>query len=152
MNSQKQAKAFIKVSRMFFLVLNWTTTSWRSNDKPLLLATVRKQKILWTWPRKWQAKVEEAEEVPGLIVTYTEEEINTFKDDVASENTKMSTSTSIRRLQSFYLEKYKTELNLNSISKTEAPQLLKHFFFVEIRQTGKENEGKYKPGLTTDVP
>ena len=58
------------------------------------------------------------EEVPGSIVTYTEEEINTFKDDMSSENTKKSTSTSVRRLQSWYLEKYKTELNLNSISKT----------------------------------
>ena len=81
------------------------------------------------------------EEVPGSIVTYTGEEINTFKDDMSSENTKKSTSTSVRRLQSWYLEKYKTELNLNSISTTEAPQLLKHFF-VEIRQTGKESKGK----------
>ena len=65
---------------------------------------------------------------------------------MASENTKKNTSTSVRRLQSWYLEKYKTELNLNSISTTEAPQLLKHFF-VEIRQTGKENKGKeYEPG------
>ena len=54
------------------------------------------------------------EEMPGLIVTYTKEEINTFKDDMASENTKKSTSTSVRRLQSWYF----TELNLNSISKT----------------------------------
>ena len=65
---------------------------------------------------------------------------------MASENTKKNTSTSVRRLQSWYLEKYKKELNLNSISTTEAPQLLKHFF-VEIRQTGKENKGKeYEPG------
>ena len=86
------------------------------------------------------------EEVPGSIVTYTEEEINTFKDDMSSENTKKSTSTSVRRLQSWHLEKYKTELNLNSISTTEALQFLKHFF-VEIRQTGKENKGKeYEPG------
>ena len=48
------------------------------------------------------------EEVPGSIVTYTEE-ITTFKDDMSSENTKKSTSTSVRRLQSWYLEKYKTE-------------------------------------------
>ena len=27
------------------------------------------------------------EGVPGPIVTYTEEEINTFKDDMSSENT-----------------------------------------------------------------
>ena len=61
------------------------------------------------------------EEAPGSIVTYTEEEINTFKDNMSSENTKKSTSTSVRRLQSWYLEKYKTELNLNSIATTEAP-------------------------------
>ena len=54
------------------------------------------------------------EEVPGSIVTYIEEEINTFKDDTASENTNKSTSTSV---QSWFLEEYKTELNLNSISK-----------------------------------
>ena len=37
---------------------------------------------------------------------------------MASENTKKSTSNSVRRLQSWYLEKYKKELNFNSISKT----------------------------------
>ena len=77
------------------------------------------------------------EEVPGSIVTYTEEEINTFKDDMSSENTKKSTSTSVRRLQSWYLEKYKTELNLNSISTTEAPQLLKHFLLKYDKQEKK---------------
>ena len=30
-------------------------------------------------------------EVPGSIVTYTEEEINTFKDHIVPENTKKST-------------------------------------------------------------
>ena len=58
------------------------------------------------------------EEVPGSIVTYTEEEINTFKDDMAPENTKKSTPLAIVLAESWYLEKYKTELNLNSISKT----------------------------------
>ena len=52
-------------------------------------------------------------EVPGSTLTYTEEEINTFKEDMSSENTKKSTSFPVRRLQSCYLEKYKTELNLN---------------------------------------
>ena len=59
------------------------------------------------------------EEVPGSIVTYTEEEINTFKDDMAPENTNKSTPRRRRnRPESWYLEKYKTELNLNNISKT----------------------------------
>ena len=31
------------------------------------------------------------EEVPGSIVTYTEEEINTFKDHIVPENTKKGT-------------------------------------------------------------
>ena len=34
------------------------------------------------------------EEVPGSIITYTEEEINAFKDDMASENKKKSTPQS----------------------------------------------------------
>ena len=123
------------------------------HKKPLSLATTRKQKNPVNTAQKMASKSSTKQdgeattkEVPGSIVTYTEEEINTFKEDMSSENTKKSTSTSVRRLQSWYLEKYKTELNLNSISTTEAPQLLKHFF-VEIRQTGKENKGKeYEPG------
>ena len=40
------------------------------------------------------------EEVPALIATYTEEKLNTFKDDMVSENTKKSIGTSVSRLQS----------------------------------------------------
>ena len=47
-------------------------------------------------------------EVPGSIVKYTEEKIDTFKDDMASGNKKKCTSTSVNRLQPWYLEKYKT--------------------------------------------
>ena len=123
------------------------------HKNPLSLATTRKQKNPVNTAQKMASKSSTkqdgeatTEEVPGSIVTYAEEEVNTFKDDMSSENTKKSTSTSVCRLQSWCLEKYKTELNLNSISATEAPQLLKHFFF-EIRQTGKENNGKeYEPG------
>ena len=87
-----------------------------------------------------------AEEAPVSIVTYTEEEMAAFKENMTSENTKKSTATSARRFQSWYVEKYKSELNLNTISKTEAPLLLKHFF-IEIRQTTKESKGKeYEPG------
>ena len=35
------------------------------------------------------------EEVPGSIVKYTEEEINTFKDDMAPENKKKSMQLAI---------------------------------------------------------
>ena len=35
------------------------------------------------------------EEVPGAIVTFTNEEMNTFKDDMAPENRKKSTPLAI---------------------------------------------------------
>ena len=78
-----------------------------------------------------------SEEVPGSIAKYTEEEINIFKDDMSSEHTKKSASTFVLRLQSWYLEKHKTELNLDSISTTEAPQLLKHFLLKYDKQEKK---------------
>ena len=61
----------------------------------------------------------------------------------ASDNNIMnkSSGSSVRHLQSWYMEKYKTELNLNRISETDAPPLLKHFF-IEIRQTTNENNDK----------
>ena len=58
------------------------------------------------------------EEVLGSIVTYTGEEINTFKDDMAPQWKHEKEYTACNRPESWYLEKYKTELNLNSISKT----------------------------------
>ena len=59
---------------------------------------------------------------------------------------KKSTSTSVHRLQSWFKEKHGKQINLDAISKQEAPQLLKHFF-LETRQTTKENKGKeYEPG------
>ena len=79
---------------------------------------------------KGQASIPENQ----TIVTYTEDELASFRDNMVSKNTKKSTSTSVRRLQSWFKEKHDT------------PQLLKHFF-LEIRQTTKENKGKeYEPG------
>ena len=40
------------------------------------------------------------------IVTYTDDELVSFKDNMVSENTKKSTSTSIRRLRSWFKEKH----------------------------------------------
>ena len=80
------------------------------------------------------------------IVTYTDDELVSFKDNMVSKNTKKSTSTSVLRLQSRFNEKHGKQINLDAISKQEAPQLLKHFF-LEIRQTTKENKRKeYEPG------
>ena len=91
---------------------------------------------------KSQASIPEKQ----TIVTYTDDELVCCKDNMVSENTKKSTSTSVRRLQSWFKEKHGKQINLDAISKQEAPQLLKHFF-LEIRQTTKENKGKeYEPG------
>ena len=80
------------------------------------------------------------------IVTYKGYELVSFKDNIVSKNTKKRTSTSVRRLQSWFKEKHGKQINLDAISKQEVPQLLKHLF-LEIRQTAKENKGKeYEPG------
>ena len=78
--------------------------------------------------RKTSKNTSATKEEPVSIVAYTEDELEASKENMVSENIQKSTSTADRRLQSWYLAKYKTEL------KAEAPQLLKHFF-VEIRKT-----------------
>ena len=55
---------------------------------------------------------------------------------MASENTKKSTSTSICRLQSWYLEKYKTKLSLNSISKTFQGTYINHDVKLSVLSLG----------------
>ncbi|KAK3729478.1 hypothetical protein QZH41_007437 [Actinostola sp. cb2023] len=82
----------------------------------------------------------------AAIVSYSEEEMAAFKENLVAINTKKSTNVAVRRFKSWYKEKYGEEVNLEQISKNEAPKLLKHFF-LEIRQTTKENKGKeYEPG------
>ena len=77
------------------------------HKKPPSLATTRKQENPVNTAQKMASKSSTTqdgetttEEVPGLIATYTEKEINTFKDDMVSENTKKSIGTSVSRLQS----------------------------------------------------
>ena len=83
------------------------------------------------------------EDVPGSVVTYTEEEINTFKDDMSSENTKRVLIPPYAACnRSTVIEKYKTELNLNSIYTTEAPQLLKHIFLLKYDKQEKKTKAK----------
>ena len=65
---------------------------------------------------------------------------------------KESTSTSVHRLQSCFQENHGKQINLDAISKQEAPPLLKHFF-LEIKQTTKENKGKeYETRNVTNLP
>ena len=72
------------------------------HKKPLSLATTRKQENAVNTAQKMasQSSTKQngeatTEGVPGSIVTYTEEKINTFKDDMAPENTKKSTPLAI---------------------------------------------------------
>ena len=51
---------------------------------------------------KSQASIPEKQ----TIVTYTDDELVSFKDNIVSENTKKSISTSVRRLQSWFKEKH----------------------------------------------
>ena len=77
----------------------------RSNYRQILTqqhATTRKQENPVNTAQKMAIQSstkqnEEAttEEVPGSIVPYTKEEINTFKEDMAPENTKKSTPLAI---------------------------------------------------------
>ena len=74
----------------------------KRHKKPLSLPKTRKQKNSVNPAQKMasQSSTKQngeatTEEVPGSIVTYTEEEINTFKDDMAPENTKKSTPLAI---------------------------------------------------------
>ena len=99
LRSQKQTRAFFfKVTRRFFLVLNWTTNSWRGDNEKARKSCEHgpENDKLSSTKQDGEATTEE---VPGSIVTYTEEEINTLKDGMDSENKKKSTSTSVRWLQ-----------------------------------------------------
>ena len=64
---------------------------------------------------KSQAPISEKQ----TIVTYTDDELVSFKDNMVSENTKKSTSTSVCRLQSWSKEKHGKQINLDAISKQE---------------------------------
>ena len=97
----------------FYNVFKAIVTFWRVKNKQKRsfkvsrrfedsLATTRKQEnpVNTTQKIARQSSTKQngeatTEEVPGSIVTYTEEEINTFKDDMASENTKKSTPLAI---------------------------------------------------------
>ena len=82
----------------------------------------------------------------GGIVTYTDDELEKFKDNMVAKNTKKSTFCAVRRLKAWYEEKHGQQIDLDQVSKQNAPELLKHFF-IEIRQTSNNSKGKeYEPG------
>ena len=53
---KNKQKRFFKVSRRSFLVLNWTTNSWRGIKNFFRSWQRESKKILWIRPRKWPAK------------------------------------------------------------------------------------------------
>ena len=119
MRSYKQTKAFFLSEPEVLSCFELNYKFLERYKKPLSLATTRKQENTVNTAQKMQSQSSTeatTDEVPGSIVTYTEEEINTFKDDVASENTKKSTPLAI--VLNRGTQKYKKEENLNSISKT----------------------------------
>ena len=79
------------------------------HKKPLSLATKRKQKKPVNTAQKFNQTRRRSDNGRSARVD--------CHIDMSSENAKTSTSTSVRRLQLWYLEKYKTELNFNLRSK-----------------------------------
>ena len=94
---ENKQERFLKVTRRFFLVLNWTTNSWRGDNEKAKKSCEHGPENGKLSSTKQDGEAT-TEEVPESIDTYTEEEINTFKDEMASDNTKKSTSTSVRWL------------------------------------------------------
>ena len=61
------------------------------------------------------------------------------------KNTVKGTESAVRRLEAWYNDRYDKKLVLSSINKTNASDLLKHFF-LEIRDTRKDSLGEeYEP-------
>lgn len=118
--------------------------------KPLTLRSTRaKRKKQGTKkmadPDSQNKTLQQGEAYANTIVTYNEEELEAFKQDMEAKNTKKSTATAVRRLCSWYEEKFQKQLDPDKISKEEAPELLK-YFFLEIRKTKKGFKGEeYEP-------
>ena len=106
---QKQTKAFFKVSRSLFLVLNWTTNSWRGIKNLLRSRHEKARESCQHGPENGKP-------------TSTTQNREATTEEVPGSKTQPKTRKRVRRLQSSWIvilrKVYKTELNLNSISKT----------------------------------
>ena len=85
----------------------------RFSEKPLTLTSSGNRRIAGrglSAKKKWPKAKEETQIKAEIvkIVPYTEDELEAFKENMASENTKKSTSTAVRRLESWYVAKYGT--------------------------------------------
>ena len=74
-----------------------------------------------------------------VILDY--EEIEEFQKKQVAKNTVKEPESAVRRLQAWYNDRYGQTLQLTSINKANASELLKHFF-LEIRDTRKDRLGE----------
>ena len=79
------------------------------------------------------------------IVILEDDEIEEFQSKQVAKNTVKGTESAVRRLEAWYNDRYGKKLVLSSINKTNASDLLKHFF-LEIRDTRKDSlREEYEP-------
>ena len=79
------------------------------------------------------------------IVILEDDEIEEFQSKQVAKNTVKGTESAVRRLEAWYKDRYGKKLVLSSINKTNASDLLRHFF-LEIRDTRKDSLGEeYEP-------
>ena len=75
------------------------------------------------------------------FVILDDEEIKEFQKKQVAKNSVEGTESAVRRLQAWYNDRYGQKLQLTSINKPNASDLLKHFF-LEIRDTRKDRRGE----------
>ena len=63
------------------------------------------------------------------IVILEDDEIEEFQSKQVAKNTVKGTESAVRRLEAWYNDRYGKKLVLSSINKTNARDLLKHFFW-----------------------
>ena len=73
----------------------------RFSEKPLTLTSTGNRRISGKAKRRDPNKGRNCS-----IVAYTKDELEAFKENMASENTNKSTCTAVRRLESWYVAKY----------------------------------------------
>ena len=70
-------------------------------------------------------------------IVILDDEIKEFQSKQVAKNTVKGTESAVRRLEAWYNDRYGKKLVLSSINRTNASDLLKHFF-LEIRDTRKD--------------
>ena len=75
---------------------------------------------------KTEAQTESNRKRSSSIVILDDEEIEEFQRKQVAKNTAKGTESAVRRLQAWYSDRYGKPLELASINKTNASDLLKH--------------------------